>query len=181
MKIFNFKKAECLFLGDRSLGYNGHVLTFDRGEYLNSFDGIAYKYDRRGRRVEKTIDGVTHKYEYHGKRLISETWEDNVLVPIYDGDNEICGIVYNREQFYFVKDIQGSIILIADSRGEVVARYAYSEHGEIVEAEDVSDVGIGYINPFYFRGRYYDSETGLYYFDGRYYDPENDSYLDFSC
>ena len=30
---------------------------------------------------------------------------------------------------------------------------------------------IGKINPFRYRGYYYDSETGLYYLNSRYYDP----------
>ena len=30
---------------------------------------------------------------------------------------------------------------------------------------------IGAINPFRYRGYYYDSETGLYYLNSRYYDP----------
>ncbi|MCL2632830.1 MAG: RHS repeat-associated core domain-containing protein, partial [Coriobacteriia bacterium] len=31
---------------------------------------------------------------------------------------------------------------------------------------------IGELNPFRYRGYYYDSETGLYYLNARYYDPE---------
>ena len=31
---------------------------------------------------------------------------------------------------------------------------------------------IGQINPFRYRGYYYDSETGLYYLQSRYYDPD---------
>ena len=32
--------------------------------------------------------------------------------------------------------------------------------------------GIGTLNPFRYRGYYYDEETGLYYLQSRYYDPE---------
>lgn len=39
--------------------------------------------------------------------------------------------------------------------------------------EIVIDIkGIGSLNPFRYRGYYYDSETGLYYLKSRYYDPE---------
>ena len=31
---------------------------------------------------------------------------------------------------------------------------------------------IGNLNPFRYRGYYYDIETGLYYLQSRYYDPE---------
>ena len=33
-------------------------------------------------------------------------------------------------------------------------------------------VHIGHINPFRYRGYYYDEETGFYYLNTRYYDPE---------
>jgi RHS repeat-associated protein len=33
-------------------------------------------------------------------------------------------------------------------------------------------VGIGDINPFRYRGYYYDKEIGMYYLQSRYYDPE---------
>ncbi|MDO4381043.1 MAG: RHS repeat-associated core domain-containing protein, partial [Clostridia bacterium] len=35
-----------------------------------------------------------------------------------------------------------------------------------------SDTVIGNLNPFRYRGYYYDDETGLYYLQSRYYDPE---------
>ena len=38
---------------------------------------------------------------------------------------------------------------------------------------DISDAShIGNLNPFRYRGYYYDTETGLYYLKSRYYDPE---------
>ncbi|MCL2632578.1 MAG: RHS repeat-associated core domain-containing protein, partial [Coriobacteriia bacterium] len=36
---------------------------------------------------------------------------------------------------------------------------------------------IGELNPFRYRGYYYDSETGLYYLNARYYDPEVGRFL----
>lgn len=38
--------------------------------------------------------------------------------------------------------------------------------------------GIGAINPFRWKGFYWDSESGLYYANGSYYDPETMLYLD---
>ena len=36
---------------------------------------------------------------------------------------------------------------------------------------------VGKINPFLYRGYYYDSETGLYYLNSRYYDPETGRFI----
>ena len=41
-----------------------------------------------------------------------------------------------------------------------------AENGEDIES------GIGVLNPFRYRGYYYDTETELYFLQTRYYDPE---------
>ena len=49
---------------------------------------------------------------------------------------------------------------------------AYGNHAVVdVDGNDVTS-GIGVLNPFRFRGYYYDTETELYYLQTRYYDPE---------
>ena len=56
-----------------------------------------------------------------------------------------------------------------------MVRYIYDCWGNhaVVDA-DGADIttGIGVLNPFRYRGYYYDTETGLYYLQTRYYDPE---------
>ena len=42
---------------------------------------------------------------------------------------------------------------------------------------DTSGTNIGEINPFLYRGYYYDSETGLYYLNSRYYDPQTGRFV----
>jgi len=36
---------------------------------------------------------------------------------------------------------------------------------------------IAHINPFRYRGYYFDVETGLYYLNSRYYDPETGRFI----
>ena len=50
------------------------------------------------------------------------------------------------------------------------AEYSYDAWGKCTIKSNVS--GIATINPFRYRGYYYDTETGLYYLNARYYDPE---------
>ncbi len=59
----------------------------------------------------------------------------------------------------------------------MVVNYIYDAWGNhaVVDASgnDITDTGhIGNVNPFRYRGYYYDTETGLYYLQTRYYDPE---------
>ena len=53
-----------------------------------------------------------------------------------------------------------------------VAHYAYDAYGNFEILQGKEETSIANINPFRYRGYYYDTETGLYYLISRYYDPE---------
>ena len=73
----------------------------------------------------------------------------------------------------FDKNIITTTILgIVDSTGNIVVQYNYDSCGNILSVEDNSTDLIGTINPFKYKGYYYDSETQLFYCNSRYYSPE---------
>ena len=53
---------------------------------------------------------------------------------------------------------------------ETVARYSYDAWGVCTVKSDTSGCNIANVNPFRYRGYYYDEEIGLYYLQSRYYD-----------
>ena len=59
----------------------------------------------------------------------------------------------------------------------MVVEYTYSPWGEILSTTGDEADTIGVINPFRYRGYYYDEETGLYYLNARYYDPETGRFI----
>ena len=86
---------------------------------------------------------------------------------------------------------------IVDNTGAVVVNYNYDAWGNVIEGTktpltvgndvfagpntivgtdvvvgDVNEHPIAGINPFRYRGYYYDVETGFYYLRTRYYDPQ---------
>ncbi|MDD2361558.1 MAG: RHS repeat-associated core domain-containing protein [Oscillospiraceae bacterium] len=68
---------------------------------------------------------------------------------------------------------------LVDEDGNVVVEYSYDAWGKITSITDGNgnDISgnaghIGNINPFRYRGYYYDAETGFYYLQSRYYNPE---------
>ena len=72
---------------------------------------------------------------------------------------------------------RGKFNVLLDSNGNVVVRYVYDAWGNHAvlgtDGNDISDANhIGILNPFRYRGYFYDEETGLYYLKSRYYDPE---------
>ena len=66
----------------------------------------------------------------------------------------------------------GDVVGIVDDTLTMVVEYTYSPWGEILSTTGDEADTIGVINPFRYRGYYYDEETGLYCLNSRYYDPE---------
>ena len=98
---------------------------------------------------------------------------------MYDDNGKYIGFTYNGTEYYYVYNLQGDVVALADSTGAVIAKYAYDPWGAIEkitdgEGNDISGDAshIANINPIRYRGYYYDTETGFYYLQSHYYDPE---------
>ena len=113
---------------------------------------------------------MKHTYTLDGAKILREAWDGNTLVPLYDNEDNVCGITYNNVPYYFIKNLQGDIIAILDKDAQTVARYSYDAWGVCTVTQDTSNTDIANVNPFRYRGYYYDKETSLYYLQSRYYD-----------
>ena len=81
--------------------------------------------------------------------------------------------------YYYEKNLQGDIVGIMNEAGYKVVSYTYDAWGNPyspvyayhsgVSATDRDNVEL---NPFRYRGYYYDGEMGYYYLQTRYYNPE---------
>ena len=151
--------------------YLGHTLTWEKGRQLKFFDKNKYTYNANGIRTSKTVGVDKHTYTLEGAKILREVWGSNTLIPLYDNEDSVCGIIYNDEPYYFQKNLQGDIIGIVDKDAEVVARYSYDAWGVCTIAQDTSGCGIATVNPFRYRGYYFDTEIEMYYLQSRYYDP----------
>ena len=63
----------------------------------------------------------------------------------------------------------GDVVSVHTETGAYAGGYEYDAWGNITSG---GGSGIGAVNPFRYRGYYYDQETGFYYLQTRYYDPE---------
>ena len=138
--------------------YLGHTLTWEKGRQLKKFDNIEYTYNANGIRTSKKVNGVKHEYTLDGTKILRETWGGNTLIPFYDNEDSVCGILYNNVPYYFIKNLQGDVIAIVDKDAQTVARYSYDAWGVCTVTQD--SVGIANVNPFRYRGYYYDEELG---------------------
>lgn len=177
--------------GDRLVSYNGEKCEYNNngcpytyrnkslewrfGTRVAYLDGISYEHDGFGRRIKK--NNTEFVYDSDG-RLIKQS---NGLEFIYD-DKQVIALEKEQIRYFYRRDIQGNIIAILDESGAVVVRYIYDAWGNhaVVDANgnDIEDMShIGNVNPFRYRGYYYDVETGFYYLKSRYYDPETGRFI----
>ena len=161
--------------------YLGHTLTWEKGRQLKSFDGNTYTYNANGIRTSKIVNGIKHEYTLDGTKILRETWGSNTLVPLYDNEESVCGIIYNNVPYYFIKNLQGDVIAIVDKDAKTIARYSYDAWGVPEVKFDSSNCQIATVNPFRYRGYYYDEEIGLYYLQSRYYDAMICRFLNGDC
>ena len=80
------------------------------------------------------------------------------------------------DTFYFEKNLQGDIIAVYNADGDKIGSYTYDAWGNctvsVVSGNTTLENNIvRTLNPFRYRGYYYDTETGLYYLQSRYYNP----------
>lgn len=79
--------------------------------------------------------------------------------------------------YYCTHNSRGDIIGIYNGDGILKAQYKYDSWGNVLSVTDengnaiTSQTHIGNLNPFRYRGYYYDTESGLYYLMSRYYNP----------
>ena len=160
--------------------YKGNTFVWEQGRKLASgtMNGksFSYRYDGNGMRYKKVVNGATTEYYLNGSQILAEYRNDSkMIVYLYDASG-VVGMIYDEEYYFYDKNTLGDIVAIRDESGDIVARYVYDAWGNhTVQNEyggiDYSTTSIGHINPFRYRGYYYDTETGFYYLQTRYYDP----------
>ena len=143
---------------------------------------FTYSYDGNGMRYEKIVNGIRSDYYYSDTQLLMENRNGTRIYYIY-GATGIEGFVirdiFGSQCYYFDKNTMGDIVAIRQHSniGNIVATYEYDAWGNVTVMNEygtpeTSSDFIGNINPFRYRGYYYDTETGFYYLQTRYYDPE---------
>ena len=140
---------------------------------------IAYTYDDNGIRTSKTVNGTKTDYYLNGTAIIMQKTGDQCIWYTYDESGNLSGLRVGNSEYYYYRNGQGDIIGIIDGTGSIAAKYSYDAWGTPIAITDGAgnDVSgnvshIANINPFRYRGYFYDVETGLYYLQSRYYDPQ---------
>ena len=179
---------------DRLTAFNGVTITYDNaGNPLSYYNGSAYtltwqngrelatatkngvtssyKYNIDGQRIQKTVGNVVYDYYYADGLLVRQTWGNNYIDFLYD-ESGVFSFVYNGVQYYYIKNLQGDVVAIANSNGTILVEYIYDAWGDVLSITGTEATTLGAVNPIRYRGYYFDVDTEFYYLNSRYYDPE---------
>ena len=169
--------------------YLGNNLTWFGRKLTGYNSNITYTYDSDGYRASKIVNGQKTTYQYINDMLVYECRPDMEIFYLYDSYSKLTGIrlYYNNSEteynYYVATNIQGDVVGIYRHTGELLASYEYDAWGNILSTTDangneITDTShIAHINPFRYRGYYFDKETGLYYLASRYYNPQVGRFL----
>ena len=108
---------------------------------------------------------------------------------MYDENGQRYGFQYKNGSttayYYYIYNGQGDVIGILNSSGSLVAEYAYNAWGQHTAIRDgngnpvssSNTTHIANLNPFRYRGYYYDTESYFYYLNFRYYDAKTGRFI----
>lgn len=175
--------------------YRDKKLVWGNIKNLERFENdISFEYDSNGIRTSKIILGKTTKFFYNKNKIVLQ--DNGNKLYFHYGIDGVAGFTHVDcggfvRNFYYKKNIFGDIISIYDDNFLEIVRYTYdawgnhrtqilADDGKYIELYlnrkysniEQNNKFVAEINPFRYRGYYYDNEINLYYVGGRYYDPE---------
>ena len=108
---------------------------------------------------------IRYYYDAAGKPVAIRAFVRNNANESFSEDGDI---------YYLQTNLQGDVVGIYNKNGTKIYEYAYDAWGNIIKSSQVATGGTAAhaVNPFRYRGYYYDTETGFYYLQSRYYNPE---------
>lgn len=149
------------------------------GRRLKSANDTSYTYDANGMRIGRTVkDQFNERYYLEGDRIavLKRTQGSQVktLTFVYDEANMLVGLSYNGGEYFYDRNINGEISQIINRAGKAVVTYDYDDWGKPTITSDGSTIGneLKELNPFMYKGYFFDQDTQMFYLKTRYYDPE---------
>ena len=178
VKVDNIKYEYDLNGNLTNNGFNRYLYDYENQliKVIKNTENISFSYDYLGRRISKTTNKGNYNYIYDGNQLISVYDEHGMLIKQFINCLNIDKPVIMKKgtnKYYYHFDSIGSVTALTDSNGNIIERYSYDVYGNFVIKDEQNNrlTNSKIDNPYYFTGRKYDFETGIYYYRMRYYDP----------
>ena len=99
----------------------------------------------------------------------------------YDAQSRPAKVRFNGTIYTYVQNLQGDIVGILDSNGNLVVEYKYDAWGKPLATTGSLADTLGVRNPFRYRGYVFDEESELYYLRSRYFNPLVGRFVNADC
>jgi RHS repeat-associated protein len=167
-------------------------LVYDyRNRLVELVDGVTgirhtYQYDVFGRRIARTLDAdgaaQTTAYYYDSWNVCEERNDADSVTATYvhgRGIDEVINMQRTGSDYFYHTDDSNNTMVLTDGTGTVVERYDYDDFGGPVffDPSGTQIPASTVENPYLFKGRRYDDETGFYYNRARYYEPATGRFI----
>ena len=181
LKSYNGETIDYDAIGN-PVKYRGATLTWDGRElkkFVKSGTTVNYTYDADGLRSSKTVNGAKTTYQYLDGQLLYENRNGTKIYYYYDSYGTPTAITYVKADgtsytFYVGTNSLGDVNALYNSAGGLAVKYDYDAWGRIVAETNATGGTLSgmaaewnEINPFRYRGYYYDKEICLYYLQSR--------------
>jgi len=145
---YNSNRVPTSFLG-KTLGWQGRRLTS-----INGTD-IKYQYNDAGIRTSKEVNGETTNYYLIGDKVGSLCkGGSSKLFFHYNERDMLVGFEYDKENYFYSRDLTGNITSIVDKNGFIMVEYQYDAWGRWLNQATAAKTSIGTtllsLNPFLF-------------------------------
>ena len=155
---------------------NGSIMAETKLFASQPEDIVEFSYNHNGLRTQKKVtraDGTveTTDYTLHGKRIEHLRRGNDEMHIFYDAHSRPAMVEFNNTLYSYIHNLQGDIVGIVDSSGNLVVEYKYDAWGKPVLVRTLTTAyeALAKLNPFRYRGYAFDEETDLYYLRSRYY------------
>jgi RHS repeat-associated protein len=171
--------------------------AFDNDGNTDTEDAIDYNYDINDNLTQVISSGFNAQYQYDGmgnRRVAIRNGVETgyvldvlglakVLADVNSSGATINKYVHGLSMIsreaadgtvqYYLGDLRGSTVAIADAQGNITHKYTYSDFGETIAAVEADD------NPYQYMGLYgiTKEQNNLYFIRARYYNPEIGRFL----
>ena len=152
------------------VSHGNRRMTYTRGNVLSSYENVntgerfEYRYDYGNKRIRK--NKIRYIYD-ENEQIVSILDGADSMLFLYDQTGFRLGFVYQGAFYCYIYDGNGNVVSVIDSSGNQVAEYIYDAFGRPL----YSSGPMAHINPFRYKGYFFDEESGYYYLKSRYYDP----------
>jgi RHS repeat-associated protein len=158
--------------GNETLTQSGLAMAYDADDQTTSFTpagsgAISAGYASDQQTMRTGIGATSQVSGLLGLYSDTTGGQTTYYTHLPNGEGQTLSETIGSSSYYYLPDLQGSVVAVTDNGGTVQDSYSYDPYGNSLSAT------ASVPNPWRFDDGYYDAATGLYKLGARYYNPSD--------